>query len=152
MLTPEVPAELAGDQESAESMIRARGVRVTASRVAVLRAVNELPHADADTLTQAVRNRLGAVSTQAVYDALALFKQLGLVRRIEPAGSPARFETRVGDNHHHVTCRQCGTIADVECPSGEPPCLTPPDTQDFLIDEAEVIYWGRCADCQQQPV
>ncbi|WP_311197831.1 transcriptional repressor [Ornithinimicrobium sp. INDO-MA30-4] len=95
MLTPEVPAELAADQESAESMIRARGVRVTASRVAVLRAVNELPHADADTLTQAVRNRLGAVSTQAVYDALALFKQLGLVRRIEPAGSPARFETRV---------------------------------------------------------
>lgn len=147
MLTPKAPAKLVADRESAESMLRDRGVRVTASRVAVLRAVAERPHADADTLTHAVRDRLGAVSTQAVYDALALFNRLGLVRRIEPAGSPARFETRVGDNHHHVTCRQCGTIADVDCPTGAPPCLTPPDTQGFVIDEAEVIYWGLCADC-----
>lgn len=131
------------------TLLRDRGIRVTASRVAVLRAVEENPHATADTVAHAVRSRLGAVSTQAVYDALALFTRVNLVRRIEPAGSPALYETRVGDNHHHVACRRCGAIANVDCPTGSPPCLVPPETHGFLIDEAEVLYWGLCRACQQ---
>ncbi|MDO5735064.1 MAG: Fur family transcriptional regulator [Propionibacteriaceae bacterium] len=137
---------------SAEAALRERGIRVTASRVAVFTAVDENPHASADAVAGIVRSRLGAVSTQAVYDALALFTKLGLVRRTEPAGSSARYETRVGDNHHHITCRRCGAIADVDCLHGTAPCLLPPQTHDYVIDEAEVIYWGMCPVCQQNPV
>ncbi len=136
------------DSASAE-LLRAHGIRVTASRIAVLRAVEENPHATADQVAHCVRNRLGAVSTQAVYDTLALFTRDGLVRRFEPAGSPARYETRVGDNHHHAACRRCGAIVNVDCPTGSPPCLTPPQAHGFLIDEAEVIFWGLCPSCQQ---
>jgi len=133
---------------SAELLLRERGVRITASRVAVLNAVDESPHSDADTIARTVRDRLGAVSIQAVYDALALFTNLELVRRIEPAGSPARYETRVGDNHHHVTCRRCGAVVDVDCPKSPIPCLAPLQTHGYLIDETEVIYWGLCPLCQ----
>lgn len=141
--------QLLTDSVSVESVLREHGVRLTASRVAVLKAVDEHPHTAADALARTVRDRLGAVSTQAVYDALALFTELGLVRRIEPAGSSARYETRVGDNHHHVACRQCGTLADVDCLTGVAPCLTSPQTQGFVIEEAEVIYWGLCPNCQR---
>jgi len=131
--------------------LRAASLRVTAPRVAVLAEVHDHPHADVDTLTSAVRRRLGSVSTQAVYDVLRALTDAGLVRRIEPAGSPARFEARVGDNHHHVVCRSCGAIADVDCAVGHAPCLTASDDADFEIDEAEVIYWGRCPICARRP-
>lgn len=133
---------------SVMDLLRERGVRITASRVAVLTAVDEAPHIDADTVASAVRGRLGSVSTQAIYDALALFTSLGLVRRIKPAGSSALYETRVGDNHHHLMCRGCGDIVNVDCATGTPPCLIPTETHGFLVDEAEVIYWGRCTSCQ----
>ncbi len=136
---------------SAVSVLRAKGIRLTASRVAVLTAVEESPHVDADTAAQVVRGRLGAVSTQAVYDALALFTRIGLVRRIKPSGSSALYETRVDDNHHHVMCRGCSAIADVECPTATPPCPKPKSTDGFLIDEAEVMFWGLCRRCQQNP-
>ena len=129
--------------------LRAASLRVTAPRVAVLAEVHDHPHADVDTLTSAVRRRLGSVSTQAVYDVLRALTDAGLVRRIEPAGSPARFEARVGDNHHHVVCRGCGFVADVDCAVGEAPCLGASSTDGFVIDEAEVTYWGLCPDCQQ---
>ena len=129
--------------------LRAASLRVTAPRVAVLAEVHDHPHADVDTLTSAVRRRLGSVSTQAVYDVLRALTDAGLVRRIEPAGSPARFEARVGDNHHHVVCRGCGFVADVDCAVGEAPCLGASSTNGFVIDEAEVTYWGLCPDCQQ---
>ena len=122
---------------------------MTASRIAVLTAVGERPHADADTVAHIVRERLGAVSTQAVYDALALFTGLRLVRRFEPAGSSARYETRVGDNHHHLACRTCGAIQDVDCAAGSTPCLTPSQAHGYTVDEAEVTYWGVCPACQQ---
>ena len=134
---------------SAESLLREHGVRVTASRVAVFKAIDESPHTDAETLANTVRDRLGAVSTQAVYDALALFTELGLVRRIKTAGSSSRYETRVGDNHHHLTCRRCGALADVDCSTGEIPCIMPSQTHGYVIDEAEVVYWGMCPNCQQ---
>ncbi|PYI67972.1 transcriptional repressor [Arthrobacter livingstonensis] len=130
-----------------EEMLRAAALRVTAPRVAVLEAVRSHPHADADTIIGAVRNVLGSVSKQAVYDVLAALSEAGLVRRIEPSGSPARFEVRVGDNHHHVICRSCGDIADVDCAVGEAPCLHASNDHGFTIDEAEVIYWGTCPDC-----
>ena len=129
--------------------LRAASLRVTAPRLAVLAEVHDHPHADVDTLTSAVRSRLGSVSTQAVYDVLRALTDAGLVRRIEPAGSPARFEARVGDNHHHVVCRGCGAVADVDCAVGEAPCLEASSTNGFVIDEAEVTYWGVCPDCQQ---
>ena len=129
--------------------LRAASLRVTAPRIAVLAEVHDHPHADVDTLTSAVRRRLGSVSTQAVYDVLRALTDAGLVRRIEPAGSPARFEARVGDNHHHVVCRGCGVVADVDCAVGEAPCLGASSTNGFVIDEAEVTYWGLCPDCQQ---
>ena len=129
--------------------LRAASLRVTAPRAAVLAEVHDHPHADVDTLTSAVRRRLGSVSTQAVYDVLRALTDAGLVRRIEPAGSPARFEARVGDNHHHVVCRGCGVVADVDCAVGEAPCLGASSTNGFVIDEAEVTYWGLCPDCQQ---
>jgi Fur family ferric uptake transcriptional regulator len=128
--------------------LRAAGLRVTQPRVTVLAALAEHPHADVETIAAAARSRLGALSTQAVYDILRALTDAGLVRRIEPAGHPARFETRVGDNHHHVVCRDCGATADVDCATGFAPCLDPVSAAGFVIDEAEVVYWGRCPNCQ----
>ncbi len=128
--------------------VRNTGLRVTAPRVAVLSEVTEGKHVTADQVAQAVRDRDGTISTQAVYDVLGALTRAGLVRRIEPAGSPARYETRVGDNHHHVVCRSCGAIADVDCVIGEAPCLSSADASGFIIDEAEVTFWGLCPTCQ----
>ena len=131
----------------AEELLRAAALRVTRPRVAVLAAVQDRPHADTDTILSAVRAEVGAVSHQAVYDVLRALTDAGLVRRIQPPGSVARYEARVGDNHHHVVCRACGAIADVDCAVGDAPCLTASDDAGFSIDEAEVVYWGRCAGC-----
>jgi Fur family ferric uptake transcriptional regulator len=128
-------------------LLRQVGLRVTQQRVAVLGALARAPHADVETIAGATRAAIGTVSTQAVYDALRALTEAGLARRIEPAGSAARFELRVGDNHHHVVCRVCGSIADVDCAVGERPCLTASDSHGFVIDEAEVTYWGLCPDC-----
>lgn len=128
-------------------LLRTRGIQVTAQRLAVLRAVGAQPHATADVIADAVRGELGTVSLQAVYDSLALLAAEGLIRRIEPAGSPARFEGRVGDNHHHLICRICGRVVDVDCAIGSAPCLTAADAAGYEVDEAEVVYWGRCAKC-----
>ena len=130
-----------------DDLLREAELRVTRPRVAVLSAVHAHPHADTDTLIQAVRADLGEVSHQAVYDVLRALTVKGLVRRIEPAGSVARYEARVGDNHHHVVCRSCGTIADVDCAVDATPCLTASDDHGFTIDEAEVTYWGLCPAC-----
>lgn len=127
--------------------LRGAGLRVTAVRVAMLEAVAASPHLDVDSLWREVARRLGSVSKQATYDTLEALRNAGLVRRIEPAGSPARYETRAGDNHHHVVCRRCGIAADVDCARGVAPCLEPTDSHGFLIDEAEVVYWGLCPDC-----
>jgi len=131
-----------------EELLRGAGLRVTRPRVGVLSAVYRRPHADTDSIVGAVREDLGEVSTQAVYDVLRALTKAGLVRRIEPAGSVARYESRVGDNHHHVICRSCGAIADVDCAVGEVPCLHASDDHGYEIDEAEVTYWGLCLDCQ----
>jgi Fur family transcriptional regulator, stress-responsive regulator len=131
--------------------LRNVGLRVTASRVAVLSEVADGKHLTADRVAQAVRERIGTISTQAVYDVLGALNRAGLVRRIEPAGSPARYETRVEDNHHHAVCRKCGAITDVDCVVGEPPCLWPADASGFVIDEAEVTFWGLCPACQTTP-
>jgi len=128
-------------------LLRGAGLRVTQPRLAVLAALAEAPHADVEAIATATRTVLGTVSTQAVYDVLRALTEAGLARRIEPAGSPARFELRVGDNHHHVVCRRCGTIADVDCAVGERPCLDASETHGFVIDEAEVTYWGLCPAC-----
>jgi Fur family ferric uptake transcriptional regulator len=128
--------------------LRDAGLRVTASRLAVLSAVGEGHHLTADQVASVVRDRVGTISTQAVYDVLGALTRAGLTRRIEPAGSPALYETRVGDNHHHVVCRMCGAVSDVDCVIGEPPCVLPTDTSGFVIDEAEVTFWGLCATCQ----
>src|SRR5215213_6062512 len=127
--------------------LRAADLRVTRPRLAVLEAVHAHPHADTDTIFSAVRTELSDVSRQAVYDVLAALTSAGLVRRIQPSGSVARYESRVGDNHHHVVCRSCGTIGDVDCATGEAPCLVASDDHGYAIDEAEVIYWGSCPDC-----
>jgi Fur family ferric uptake transcriptional regulator len=127
--------------------LRGAGLRVTAARVAVLQSVRDGDHLGAEAIAAGVRDRVGHISLQAVYEALHALAAAGLVRRIEPAGSPARFEGRVGDNHHHVVCRSCGTVADVDCAAGETPCLTASDDRGFAIDEAEVTYWGLCSDC-----
>lgn len=131
----------------AELALRGADLRVTRPRVAVLEALHRQPHADTDTLIGAVRERLGTVSHQAVYDVLKALTAAGLVRRIEPAGSTARYEVRVGDNHHHLVCRACGAICDVDCAVGDTPCLTASDDHGFSIDEAEVVYWGLCPAC-----
>jgi Fur family ferric uptake transcriptional regulator len=131
----------------AAPLLRAASLRVTRPRVAVLAAVHAHPHADTDTLIEAVRAELGEVSTQAVYDILRALTAAGLVRRIEPAGSAARYESRVADNHHHVVCRSCGAIADVDCAVGYTPCLDASADHGFAIDEAEVTYWGTCPAC-----
>jgi Fur family ferric uptake transcriptional regulator len=130
-----------------EPMLRTAGLRVTRPRLAVLGAVHDHPHADTDTLISAVRADLGEVSHQAVYDVLRALTAAGLLRRIQPPNSVARYEARIADNHHHVVCRACGTIADVDCAIGEAPCLTPSDDNGFLIDEAEVVYRGLCPAC-----
>jgi Fur family ferric uptake transcriptional regulator len=127
--------------------LHAAGLRVTQPRLATLEAVHAHPHADTDTIFGAVRSGLPEVSRQAVYDVLAALTTASLVRRIQPSNSVARYESRVGDNHHHVVCRSCGVIGDVDCAVGDVPCLTASDDNGFLIDEAEVIYWGLCPDC-----
>jgi len=128
-------------------MLREASLRVTSPRIAVLSAVHAHPHADTDSIIGVVRENIGAVSHQAVYDVLRALTTAGLLRRIEPPGTVARYEARVGDNHHHVVCRSCGVIADVDCAVGSTPCLTASDDHGFTIDEAEVIYWGTCPDC-----
>jgi Fe2+ or Zn2+ uptake regulation protein len=130
-----------------ERMLRGASLRVTRPRLAVLAAVHDRPHVDTDSVIGSVRAQLGEVSHQAVYDVLRALTAAGLVRRIQPSGSVARYEARVGDNHHHVVCRSCGAIADVDCSVGHAPCLTADDDAGYEIDEAEVIYWGRCATC-----
>jgi Fur family ferric uptake transcriptional regulator len=143
--------------DAASQLLRERGLRVTAQRLAVLRVVQDPDrtgqpgHVTADAVAEAVRAEVGAISLQAVYDALGALAEAGLVRRIQPAGSPARYEARVGDNHHHVVCRDCGRIADVDCAVGHAPCLAPGDDNGFTIDEAEVLYWGRCPQCRASP-
>jgi Fur family transcriptional regulator, stress-responsive regulator len=131
-------------------LLRQRGVQVTAQRLAVLRAVAGQPHITADGVADVVRAEIGAISLQSVYDALGVLVAEGLIRRIQPAGSPARFEDRVGDNHHHLICRICGRLVDVDCAVGDAPCLTAADDMGYEIDEAEVAYWGRCSDCLAQ--
>ena len=130
-----------------ERMLRGAALRVTRPRVAVLSVVHDHPHADTDSIIRVVRENLGEVSHQAVYDVLRALTAAGLLRRIQPAGSVARYESRVGDNHHHVVCRSCGAIEDVDCAVGAAPCLTTSDDRGFAIDEAEVTYWALCPDC-----
>jgi Fur family ferric uptake transcriptional regulator len=130
-----------------ESQLRAVSLRVTRPRLAVLAALRDNPHIDTQTVIELVRADLPAVSHQAIYDVLQALTDAGLVRRIQPAGATARYESRVGDNHHHVVCRSCGAIADVECAVGHAPCLTASDDHGFVVDEAEVVYWGTCPDC-----
>jgi Fur family ferric uptake transcriptional regulator len=132
-----------------ERELRHRSLRVTRPRVAVLAALHDHPHADTDSVIRAVRADLGEVSHQAVYDVLRALTSAGLVRRIEPSGSVARYEVRVGDNHHHVVCRTCGAIADVDCAVHSTPCLTASDDHGYVIDEAEVVYWGTCPACTE---
>ena len=131
-------------------LLRQRGIQVTAQRLAVFRAVSAQPHITADAVAAVVRTEIGAISLQSVYDALSLLVSEGLIRRIQPSGSPARFEDRVGDNHHHLICRSCGRVVDVDCATGAAPCLTASDDMGYEIDEAEVAYWGRCPDCVAQ--
>jgi Fur family ferric uptake transcriptional regulator len=131
-----------------ESLLRAHGLQVTAQRLAVLSAVSARPHATADDLAEDVREAIGTISKQAVYDALAILTDKHLIRRIQPAGSAARYEDRVGNNHHHLICRGCGSMFDIDCAVGQVPCLTASDDHGFQIDEAEVIYWGHCPACQ----
>lgn len=129
------------------ALLRRHGLRVTAKRVAVLRAVSGRPHCTADDVYEVVRAGAGTISRQAVYDALGALAERGVLRRIQPAGSPARYESRVADNHHHLVCRSCGRMVDVDCAVGAAPCLTAADPRGYEVDEAEVIYWGRCPDC-----
>ncbi len=129
-------------------LLRDHDLQVTAQRLAVLRAVSARPHGTAHEVAEDVRGEIGAISRQSVYDTLALLTERDIIRRIQPAGSAARFEARVGDNHHHLICRSCERLVDVDCAVGDMPCLAPADQQDFVVDEAEVIYWGTCPDCQ----
>ena len=146
------PVDVAAPEDAAvpvdvAALLHGHGVQVTAQRLAVLRAVSERPHHTAAEINAVVRAEIGAVSLQAVYDALSMLTEKGIIRRIQPAGSPARYEGRVGDNHHHLICRTCGRMVDVDCAVGETPCLTAVDDAGYEIDEAEVIYWGRCPEC-----
>lgn len=135
---------------SPSQFLRQRGVRATAQRLAVLRAVSGRPHLTADDVTEIAGSEIGTISRQAVYDALGLLVQKGLIRRIQPVGSPARYEDRVDDNHHHLICRLCGRLVDVDCAVGFAPCLTAADDKGYEIDEAEVAYWGRCPQCRSE--
>lgn len=141
MQTPNDPADL----------LRQHGLQVTAQRLAVLRVVSDRPHGTADDVAEAVRAEIGTISRQAVYDALGILAAKDLVRRIQPAGSPARYEDRVGDNHHHLICRICDRMVDVDCAVGDVPCLTAADDSGYEIDEAEVVFWGRCPQCLAEP-
>jgi Fur family transcriptional regulator, stress-responsive regulator len=134
-----------------DAHLRMHGLQVTAQRLAVLRAVTDRSHPTADDIYQLVRADIGAISRQAVYDALAAFTDKGILRRIQPAGSPARYENRVGDNHHHLICRTCNRMVDVDCAVGDTPCLTPAESSGYAVDEAEVVYWGRCPECVAAP-
>ena len=134
------------------SVLRGSGLQVTAQRLAVFRAVSDTPHITADGVTEAVRSELGTISRQSVYDALGVLVDKGIIRRIQPAGSPARYEGRVGDNHHHLICRSCERLVDIDFAVGEMTCLHPDDDHGFTLDEAEVIYWGTCPACTTQPV
>ncbi len=147
----QIKAMVQGMSDRFEKLLQQHDVQVTAQRLAVLRAVSEQPHCTADSITEDVRAKIGAVSRQAVYDALAILVEKRILRRIEPAGSAARYEDRVGDNHHHMICRTCGKTVDVDCAVGETPCLTNANTSGFQIDEAEVIYWGTCSTCLIPP-
>jgi Fur family transcriptional regulator, stress-responsive regulator len=129
------------------SLLRERGMHVTAQRLAVLRAVSSHPHCTAEEVAERVRSEIGTISRQAVYDALGILADNGLIRRIQPAGSRALYERRVGDNHHHLICRTCGKTADVDCVVGLAPCLTPADRAGYQVEEAEVIFWGKCPEC-----
>ena len=135
--------------EVIKQLLRQHGLQVTAQRLAVASAVAARPHATAEELADDVRAGIGSISRQAVYDALAALVDKNLIRRIQPAGSSARYEDRVGDNHHHLICRACSTMFDIDCAVGEVPCLTADDDHGFEIDEAEVIYWGRCPSCRK---
>ena len=139
-----MPPEPAVDNHA---LLRQHGLQVTAQRLAVLRAVSDRPHSTADDIDSLVSAEIGAISRQAVYDALGTLTDKGVLRRIQPAGSPARYENRVGDNHHHLICRVCSRMVDVDCAVGETPCLTAADDLGYEIDEAEVVYWGRCPEC-----
>jgi Fe2+ or Zn2+ uptake regulation protein len=139
-----VPSETPLDNDA---LLRQHGLQVTAQRLAVLRAVSDRSHSTADDIDKVVRAEIGAISRQAVYDALAVLTEKGLLRRIQPAGSSARYENRVGDNHHHIVCRTCGRMDDVDCAVGRAPCLTAADDLGYEINEAEVIYWGSCPEC-----
>ena len=139
-MSPEAPIEPV-------ELLRRHGLQITAQRLAVMRAVSDRTHGTADDVAEVVRDEIGAISRQAVYDALGVLAEKGLIRRIQPAGSPARYEDRVGDNHHHLICRSCGSMTDVDCAVGATPCLTAAEDSGYEIDEAEVIYWGRCPDC-----
>ena len=137
------------DRPDPASLLREHGLQVTAQRLSVLRAVSNRPHGTADEIEEIVRGEIGAISRQAVYDALGTLTETGLIRRIQPSRSPARYEDRIDDNHHHLVCRTCGRTVDVDCAVGDRPCLDANDDHGFAIDEAEVIYWGYCPDCQQ---
>lgn len=134
--------------ENPADYLRSNGVNATPQRLAVMRAISAHPHVTADGVIEAALNDLGTVSRQAVYDALGLLTEKGLIRRIQPVGSPALYEDRINDNHHHLICRECATVVDVDCAVGDTPCLTAADGMGFLIDEAEVAYWGICPKCQ----
>lgn len=144
-VTPDIPADIPAD---IAAELKRAGLHVTAQRLAVLKAVRALPHAMAEDISARVREDIGAISRQAVYDALNTMAERGLVRRIQPAGSAARYEDQHGDNHHHLVCRRCDAVVDVACASGTAPCLSTDHDHGYLIDEAEVIYWGVCPDCQ----
>ena len=135
------------DTPAAADLLRQHGLQVTAQRIAVIRAVSACPHGTVDDVAEAVHSDIGAISRQAVYDSVGMLAEKGLIRRIQPAGSPARYEDRVGDNHHHLICRTCNRMVDVDCAVGYTPCLTAADDSGYEIDEAEVIYWGRCPEC-----
>jgi Fur family ferric uptake transcriptional regulator len=135
-------------EDGLEQHLRRHRVQVTAQRLAILRAVSALPHATTEELTEHVRTSIGSISRQAVYDTLGVFVEKQLIRRIQPTGSVARYEDRVGDNHHHLICRGCGVMFDIDCAVGSTPCLTADDDHGFEIDEAEVVYWGRCSTCR----
>ena len=149
---PRPPDPDAPDALEPERVLRSRGLRVTQSRLAVLSALSQGAHLDAEAVAAGARALLGTLSTQAVYDALHAFTRAGVVRRIEPAGHPARYETRVGDNHHHLVCRSCGATADVDCVQGAAPCLEPATTYGFVIEEAEVTFWGICPSCTDRSI
>ncbi len=142
---------MTSDETTLHASLRRAGLRVTAPRLAVLTAVlGEGQHRDAEAIADTARKRLGTLSTQAVYDNLHILEEVGLIRRIQPSGHPARYEARVGDNHHHIVCRRCGLTADVDCAIGAAPCLEPSANHGFIVQEAEVIFWGVCPQCQQE--